>query len=71
MSERREYEDIQAQTHSPSLPPGFSAAAAKQRGQDAVKSTLCCGTPLLKRTEGSLLVKFSCSFSCRLPAAKK
>lgn len=48
--------------NSPSLPFGFSAAAAKQRGQDALKSTLWCGTPFLKRTEGSLLVKFSLAF---------
>lgn len=33
---------MRAYIHSPSLPLGFEAAFAKQRGQDAVKSIRLC-----------------------------
>lgn len=50
--------------NSPSLPLGFSAAAAKHFGHDAFKSiSLWCGIPFLKRIEGTLLFCILSSFA--------
>lgn len=58
-------------SNSPSL-FGFSAAAAKHRGHDAVKSTsLCNGIPFLKRINGCLLLRISFWFDLALSATKK
>lgn len=58
-------------SNSPSLPPGFSAAAAKHRGHDALKSTsLCIGIPFLKRIDVCLLFRISFLFELAVSATK-
>jgi hypothetical protein len=50
--------------HSPSLPPGFSASAAKHRGQHAVKSTQCTGTPSLNSVIHGLAFFLTSNYFC-------
>lgn len=45
MNKKLKKKHLKNHKDSPSVAPGFEASAAKHRGQEAVKSTLCSGSP--------------------------